>query len=137
MQMTEKEICKEYREAKNPNHQIKILAQLNCTSIENVVEILKANNEPLRKRPYNRKAESVKINDKPQKVSYTKPVDEEKPKTAKKAIPAAVDEALRDKIKALQAINAISQQRIDEQMEIISKNNESIKQIRAYLTMEG
>lgn len=52
--MTEYEICKSYREAKNPNEQVKILAQLNCCSIDDIYMILAANNEPLRKRKYNR-----------------------------------------------------------------------------------
>lgn len=55
MQMTEQEICKEYREAKDPTHQLTILAQLNCCGKEDIVEILMRNNEPLRKRQYKKK----------------------------------------------------------------------------------
>ena len=137
MEQTEKqEIIKAYKESKNKLQQIKILADLHVCTQKDIKDVLTEAGIDIEKRPYVRKAEVVTVNGKPQKVMASMPA-EEKPKTAKKAIPAAVDEALRDKIKALQAINAISQQRIDEQMEIISKNNESIKQIRAYLTMEG
>ena len=137
MEQTEKqEIIKAYKESKNKLQQIKILADLHVCTQKDIKDVLTEAGIDIEKRPYVRKAEVVTVNGKPQKVMASMPA-EEKPKTAKQAIPAAVDEALRDKIKALQAINAISQQRIDEQMEIISKNNESIKQIRAYLTMEG
>lgn len=53
--MTEYEICKEYRESKNPTQQLKILAQLNCCSEKDILDILKRNNEPLRKRTYTTK----------------------------------------------------------------------------------
>ena len=135
-QMEKQEILKAYKESKNKSQQIKILADLHVCTQKNIKEVFTEAGIDIEKRPYVRKAEVVTVNGKPQKVITSMPA-EEKPKTAKNAIPAAVDEALRDKIKALQAINAISQQRIDEQMEIISKNNESIKQIRSYLAMEG
>lgn len=57
--MTDFDICKEYREAKNPSAQLKILAQLNCCSEKDILEILKRNNEPLRKRTYTTKKESA------------------------------------------------------------------------------
>lgn len=50
--MIDFEICKSYREAKNPAGQIKILSELNACSIVDIEEILKRNNEPMRKRPY-------------------------------------------------------------------------------------
>ena len=137
MEQTEKqEIIKAYKESKNKLQQIKILADLHVCTQKEIKEVLTEAGIDIEKRPYVRKAEVVTVNGKPQKVITSMPA-EEKPKTAKKAIPAVIDEALREKIKALQAINAISQQRIDEQMEIINKNNESIKQIRSYLAMEG
>lgn len=55
LSMTPHEICESYRTAKDPNKQIKILAQLNCTNTDFIVQILKENNEPLKKRPYQRK----------------------------------------------------------------------------------
>lgn len=57
--MTDFDICKEYREAKNPTAQLKILAQLNCCSEKDILDILKRNNEPLRKRTYTTKKESA------------------------------------------------------------------------------
>lgn len=57
--MTDFDICKEYREAKNPSAQLKILAQLNCCSEKDILDILKRNNEPLRKRTYTTKKESA------------------------------------------------------------------------------
>ena len=61
MQMTEQEICKEYREAKDPNHQLTILAQLTTCKTEDIVEILTRNGETLRKRPYQRNAKPEEI----------------------------------------------------------------------------
>lgn len=61
--MTEYEICKEYRESKNPSAQLKILAQLNCCDEKDILKILEDNNEPIRKRVYRpkvKKAEAVK-----------------------------------------------------------------------------
>ena len=52
MQMTPEEICRSYREAKDPNKQIKILADLNSCEYRDIVETLEANNEPFKKRPY-------------------------------------------------------------------------------------
>ena len=54
--MTDFEICKSYREAKNPTGQLKILAELNACSIVDIEEILKRNNEPMRKRQYKKPA---------------------------------------------------------------------------------
>lgn len=45
MQMTEKEICKRYREAKDKRLQIGILAELNATSKEFIKEILERGGE--------------------------------------------------------------------------------------------
>lgn len=61
--MTEYDICKEYRESKNPTAQLKILAQLNCCDEKDILKILEDNNEPIRKRMYRpkvKKAEAVK-----------------------------------------------------------------------------
>lgn len=57
--MTDFEICKSYREAKNPVGQLKILAELNACSQADIEEILKRNNEPLRKRQYKKDAKKV------------------------------------------------------------------------------
>lgn len=81
MQMSEQEICKTYRESKNPNQQLTILAQLNACSTEDILSILEKNNEPLRKRPYQR-------SQKPEKVSPKKTgkKEEEIPDTVRRAI---------------------------------------------------
>ena len=82
MQMTEQEICKEYREAKDPNHQLTILAQLNTCKTEDIVEILTRNGETLRKRPYQRNA-------KPEKITVKKKEED---------IPACVFMAVKERI---------------------------------------
>lgn len=81
MQMTEQEICKEYREAKDPNRQLTILAQLNTCEPGDILAILEKNGEPLKKRPYQR-------NPKPEKEATKK--EEE--------IPASVFRAIQDRI---------------------------------------
>lgn len=48
MTMTENEIVRSYREAKNKRQQIEILADLNTTSIDEIKKILKANGVDLR-----------------------------------------------------------------------------------------
>lgn len=60
MQMTKQEICKEYREAKDPNHQLTILAQLNACGAGDIVAILEKNGEPLRKRLYQKNTKPKK-----------------------------------------------------------------------------
>lgn len=50
MEMTEMEICRMYRQAKDRNEQIKILADLNCISEEKILEILLKNGESVRLR---------------------------------------------------------------------------------------
>lgn len=45
MRMTEAEICKEYREAKNPRMQIGILADLNVCEKEDILKILILNGQ--------------------------------------------------------------------------------------------
>lgn len=60
MQMTEQEICKEYREAKDPNRQLTILAQLNACGAGDIVAILEKNGEPLRKRLYQKNTKPKK-----------------------------------------------------------------------------
>jgi len=47
MVMTDSEICSEYRQAKTPQKQIGILADMNCCDKREIVEILRANGETL------------------------------------------------------------------------------------------
>ena len=45
MQMTSKEIIRSYKNAKNPRTQIKILAELNCCSVEEIKAIVEPKEE--------------------------------------------------------------------------------------------
>ena len=59
MQMSDDEIRTSYRQAKDPVKQIKILAQLNCCSVQDIKEIIKGTKltteEPKQKRKYTRR----------------------------------------------------------------------------------
>lgn len=134
MQMTEKDICKEYRESKNPNEQIKILAELNATTYEHIVEILKANDEPLRKRLYTRKkAEPVKV--------FSKPAKKKAP--AKKAKPAAkIPDSIKfiivDRIDALDNKYSALEEKLDDLQNEIKQNRKEKQELMEFLkTQEG
>lgn len=74
MQMTNDEIIREYKGAKNPKQQIKILAELNCcseTDIQKIIESAESQEKP--KRKYTRRATAV---------APKKPSAEENGKTA-------------------------------------------------------
>lgn len=139
MQMTDKEICKEYREAKNPNNQIKILAELNSTTVENVVEILKANNEPLRKRPYNRKAEPVKVFNKgAKKVKAPEQILEVKELPIKQEpLPASVMLACRDRIIYLAAQIGRIQEQLETVKEELNDYKSEHKELCEYFAKHG
>ena len=104
MEMNDFDICKEYREAKKPNEQLKILAQQNCCSIEDIIEVLKANDEPLRKRVYNRKPAVKKVKPKGKVPVNRKTLETVPPECldievqADKPIPKYVVEAVADRI---------------------------------------
>ena len=96
LSMTPHEICESYRTAKDPNKQIKILAQLNCTNTDFIVQILKENNEPLKKRPYQRKEPTpYRPYKKEEAVNNT-----QEAKRAK--LPEAVSDAIRRRIAELE-----------------------------------
>ncbi|MBR6987521.1 MAG: hypothetical protein IKH82_05575 [Clostridiales bacterium] len=97
--MTEYEICKEYREAKDPTQQIKILAQLNCCSNKDILAILEKNNEPIRKRAYTPKAKK------------TETVKD--PTEAKEEIPAFVYAVLVDKLHAIDEVIAVKRGEVE------------------------
>lgn len=62
--MTPNEICRDYRSAKNKREQIKILADLNCTSTEEIIKVLVDCGEmaPPKKKPAKRtESEPVKM----------------------------------------------------------------------------
>ena len=51
MTMTKNEICRNYREAKDKPEQIKILADLNCTSVAEIEKILADHGEKVEQSP--------------------------------------------------------------------------------------
>lgn len=64
MYMTENEIVREYRSAKDKRHEIEILADLNATTADEIKKILKANGVDLRGGSFRpRKAAAICIND--------------------------------------------------------------------------
>ena len=96
LSMTPHEICESYRTAKDPNKQIKILAQLNCTNTDFIVQILKENNEPLKKRPYQRKEPTpYRPYKKEEAVNNTQEAKRTK-------LPEAVSDAIRRRIAELE-----------------------------------
>ena len=96
LSMTPHEICESYRTAKDPNKQIKILAQLNCTNTDFIVQILKENNEPLKKRPYQRKEPTpYRPYKKEEAVNNTQ-------EAKKTELPKAVSDAIRRRIAELE-----------------------------------
>ena len=112
MQMTEEEICRSYREAKDPNKQLWILADLNCIEYAKVLEILKLHNEPLKKRPYTRKAKQVepkKISQEEVKVSQGLAKNE-----VKAELPPAIREILLQRLNELEIEKAALDAHISE-----------------------
>lgn len=91
MQMTEDEIYRSYKEAKEPQKQIRILAQLNCCDTDKIKEIIASHGEPVPKRKYTRR----------QPVKVQPP---EKPQAVKKSdLPESVIAALKQKIMFLES----------------------------------
>lgn len=113
LQMSADEICRSYREAKEPNRQIQILAQLNCTDTETIIGILKENNEPLKKRPYRT----------PEKKNIP---DQAKP--SKDKMPDSVVEAIRRRIEELDEIITNTEQ-------VLEKNIQQRNELKEYLFM--
>ena len=81
MQMSHYEIFQNYRQAKDPLAQVKILAELNNVTVEEINEILKAQGVDYRKLPRTRKNKaapkviSQPITPKPEKSIKNHPVD--------------------------------------------------------------
>lgn len=90
--MSAYEICKEYRESKNPTQQLKILAQLNCCDEKDIIKILEDNNEPIRKRTYRPKAKKAEAVENLAEVP------------AKEEIPNFIYAALVDKLHAIDEV---------------------------------
>ena len=59
MQMSEGEILRNYKEAKNPTAQVKVLAELNAVPDYRIVDILKKQGVDGRKLPHPRKPKNV------------------------------------------------------------------------------
>ncbi len=99
--MTEYDICKEYRESKNPTAQLKILAQLNCCDEKDILKILEDNNEPIRKRVYR------------PKVKKTEAVKNLAEAPAKEEIPNFVYAVLVDKLHAIDEVIAVKRGEVE------------------------
>lgn len=90
MQMTDDEIYREYKTAKDPKNQIKILAQLNCCDPQKIKDIIASKGEPVPKRKYTRRVPVIKADGK----AESKPVT---------GLPEAVVNTLKQKIKFLES----------------------------------
>lgn len=120
LSMTPYEICESYRTAKDPNKQIKILAQLNCTNTDFIVQILKENNEPLKKRPYQKKEPTpYRPYKKEEAVNNTQEV-----KRAK--LPEAVSDAIRRRISELDQIIEVTRKSLE-------KNEKTREELQEFL----
>lgn len=118
MQMTPKEIVRNYREAKNKKMQIGILAELNLCSKQDILDILKQEGLPHRELPRTRKESSV--SSKTKKEPVKKEITEAAVERKREEIPEAVKEA-------------ITKQMIEEQ-EAIDKHTAKLKELNEYLT---
>ncbi len=77
--MTDGEICESYRTALEPNKQIRILAELNCTSKDRIAEILKAGGYKVDGRALKAKQEPKKPAEKPAGKETKKSAPEKTP----------------------------------------------------------
>lgn len=126
MQMQKGEIVRSFNEAKNRGEQVKILAELNCCSTEEIMNILKEAGIEVNNRIFNggnfktaisskkpeapkQEKKSVEVFKKPVEDSEAEPVKED-PEPVKKDVPQAVLDALfaesdrlRETIKQLQS----------------------------------
>ena len=98
MQMTNEEIIREYRGAKNKKEQIKILADLNTCDTNTIKEILAAGGEAVA-RPYKRSE---------------KPEEKKAAKTEKQELPTAVIKSLTMRINELGAAITLQEAKIEE-----------------------
>lgn len=107
--MSEGEIVSSYRQAKDRIKQIPILAQLNNSTNEEIIEILKRNGiseeELPKKRATKNKCENKKADDKREKTSIaeesTDNEEEKKKEYGVCCIPSAVKRACEEKAQAL------------------------------------
>ena len=66
MVMTDAEIVRSWKEAKDCNAQVRILAELNVCSMDKIIEILKSNGIDGRQLPRKKKAAPFVLSDKPE-----------------------------------------------------------------------
>ena len=135
MYMSNDDIVKEYKEAKDKQKQITILAQLNACPVQDIRNILAdAGCEDIPKRKYNRKTEVTKINGQSQRVIATIPVEPEKeePKKAK-GMPDIIRETIKDKIAELVKLNESAESNIHELQIFIKGNETKIKELSDYI----
>lgn len=100
MDMSIEDICRSYREAKNKREQIKILADLNCTSKEEILKVLVDCGEEV-----------------------PTPAKRKKP-TEKPNIPDAVYTAITERMDVLNAVIAETEREYKELAEFIGKKTE-------------
>lgn len=97
--MTDEEIVRNYREAKNKREQVKILADLNCMSREEIIQILKAGGIKQQELPRNRGEKTQKkTEEKPEIRTVAERLEEEereKRKAGKADVPRILDSGER------------------------------------------
>ena len=125
MYMTPGEICKEYSMAKSKSMQVAILADQNCCTKEEILDILAENGmelpKPLTKKPQTKTKE--------QKVENTTP-KEEKPQNEHQAKPQSMPEAVEGALIA--RLETIEAEIVAKQKEIAAKEKE-YKEIASFM----
>lgn len=119
MQMTEGEIVRSYKEAKNKSQQVGILAELNCCPKEKIIEILKEAGTPSRELPRQRKKKDL--------VDTAIAVAKKKEELKMAAVEEKNKKSLPESVK-----EAISKQMIEEQ-EAIDRHSLRLKELNDYL----
>ena len=118
MTMTDNEICRNYREAKNRPEQIKLLADMNCTTVDEIKKILVAKGELVVAPPKTNRGK--KPQEKPKQA-------EENPKTV--AIPDAVMETLAAELDALDMQISLTKAKLEP---LVDRYNEISAFIKSY-----
>ena len=118
MTMTENEICRNYRAAKDRPGQIKVLADMNCTTADEIKKILVAKGELVVAPPKSNRGKKAQEKSKQA---------EEKPKTT--PIPDAVMEALAAELDALDMQISLVKAKLDP---LVDRYNEISAFIKSY-----
>lgn len=107
MQMTDSEIVKSYKEAKEKKKQIEILSQLNACNVAKIREILIANGVQFPgPKPKKAKEEKTKVVAVISKDAPAPPVE--------KAIPEFVDKVVQERLAFLRDTIAMTAERLDK-----------------------